>query len=233
MDYDFSELSTYLIVKRYLSQPDKYLPEAIELEKAIRANLNYNDEVDFSSFEVRDRLSKIVRKEKEKIEKFINITSWIVIILLGISFINRISTLISDPIASRFNNKINSLYSENINPIAKFIIENQTTITIVSILLIILMLIVSVGVLRRSNLARKLAIVFLAYKIIQNFLEPIMVKFVYPSLHDLKIDVPKSIADSMYQTSVVFSVLISVVFILLYGWLIYKFTSQEITEEFK
>jgi len=213
MDYDFSELSTYLIVKRYLSQPDKNLPEAIELEKAIRANLNYNDEVDFSSFEVRDRLSKIVRKEKEKIEKFINITSWIVIILLGISFINRISTLISDPIA-------------------KFIIENQTTITIVSILLIILMLIVSVGVLRRSNLARKLAIVFLAYKIIQNFLEPIMVKFVYPSLHDLKIDVPKSIADSMYQTSVVFSVLISVVFILLYGWLIYKFSNQEIIEEF-
>ena len=36
-----------------------------------------------------------------------------------------------------------------------------------------------------------------------------------------------------YDTSLVMSLLFSIIFILIYGWLVYKFTSPEIKEEFK
>jgi hypothetical protein len=232
MEEDFSEFSTYLLIKRYKSEQDKNSPKAIELERLIRKDLNLSTDIDFSSTEIQDKLNKIFRESNRKNEKFITITAWIFIALTGLGLLGSGCSLMSVSSTSKLLPKVESMLSENINPIAKFMIENQILLSVFSFILLFIMLIVSVGVLYRSNIARKIAVILLVFKIAQNFVEPLLIKYVYPSFHDLKIDVPKSIADGMYQASIIMSIFFSIIFIVVYGWLIYKFTSPEITEEF-
>ena len=232
MEEDFSELSTFLLIKRYKSEQDKNSSNAIELERLIRKDLNLSTDIDFSSSEIQDKLSKIVRESKRKNERFINITSWIFIALTGLSLLGSGCSLMTISSTSKMLPKVESMFSESINPIAKFMLENQILLTVFSFILLLAALIVSVGVLYRTEIARKIAIILLGFKIVQNFAEPLLVKFVYPSFHDLKFDVPKSIGEGMYQTSIIMSVFFSIIFIAIYGWLIYKLTSTEIKEEF-
>ena len=232
MEENYSEFSTYILVKRYQEETDKKSPKAVELEKLIRDDLGFSDDVNLIAPEIQDKLNKLVRESKRRSEKFINLTSWIFIALILLSLLNSSCSLMTISSTSKFLPNIESMLNENINPIAKFILENQALITILSFILLSIMLVVLVGILYRSNLARKIGIILLVYKIAQNFAEPLLVKYVYPSLHDLKFDVPKPIADLAYQTSLVVSAFVSVIFIVIYGWLIYKFTSPEIKEEF-
>lgn len=232
MEENYSEFSTYILVKRYQEETDKKSPKAVELEKLIRDDLGFSDDVNLIAPEIQDKLNKLVRESKRRSEKFINITSWIFIALILLSLLNSSCSLMTISSTSKFLPNIESMLNENINPIAKFILENQALITILSFIVLSIMLVVLVGILYRSNLARKIGIILLVYKIAQNFAEPLLVKYVYPSLHDLKFDVPKPIADLAYQTSLVVSAFVSVIFIVIYGWLIYKFTSPEIKEEF-
>jgi len=232
MEENYSEYSTYLLVKRYQAEPDKKSTKAVELEKLIRDDLGFSDDVDLLAPEIQDKLNKLVRESKRRSEQFINITSWILIALILLSLFNSGCSLMTISSASKFLPNIESMLNENINPVARFILENQIPITILSFILLGFMLFVLVGVLYRSDTARKMGIILLVSKIAQNFAEPLLVKYVYPSLHDLKFDVPKPIADLTYQTSLVMSAFVSVIFIVIYGWLIYKFTTPEIKEEF-
>ncbi len=232
MEESYSELSIYLLIKRYQSEQDKKSPKAIELEKLIKEDLNYSDNIDLLSTEIQDKLDKIVHEQKRKNNNFINITSWIIIALTGLSLLGSGCSLVSISSTSNFLPKVDFMFSENINPITKFMLENQTLLIIFSFILLFVILIVAVGVLYRSNFARKVAVILLVFKIAQNFVAPILIKYVYPSFHELKFDVPKSIADGMYQTSIIMSVFLSIIFIIIYGWLIYKFTTPDIKEEF-
>lgn len=233
MEEDYGELSTYLLIKRYRAIKDKDSAEAKELENLIRDDLNLSAEMDFGSEYGRKQISDFVRTSKSKIEKFINITAWIFIILTGLKFTGSGCGLIGSDFNAKLSEFVSSRVFSHINPYMQFLLQHYLLITVVNTLFFLFAFFVCIGVLYRSNLARKLAIVILIIKIIENFIQPVLVKYVYPSAYDFRYKLPKSVVDGMYQSSLVMSVLLSVVFISLYGWLIYKYTSPEIKEEFE
>ena len=232
MEEKYNELTTYQLIKKYRTIKEKGSSKAKELENLIRNDLKLSDDADFLSVDVENQLSEYVRKSRLKNEKFINITAWIFIVLTGLSFLGSGCGLISSDFDAKLSKFVESQLFKIINPFMQFFLEHHLLISIVSTLFFALAFFVSVGILYRSNSARKLAIIFLIIKIIQNFIEPILVKYVYPTVYDLKYDLPKSVAESMYKSSVIMSVFLSVIFIILYSWLIYKFSSPEIKEEF-
>jgi len=233
MEEKYSELSTYLLIKRYQAEQDKNSTKAIELDKLIREDLKIPESMDLLSNDIQEKFNKIVGTEKRKNEKFINITAWIFIIILGASLLGSGCGLMSMNSTSRLLPKIDSLYSENISPIFRFFIEHQMLITVISFVISLVMFFIAIGILYRSDFARKIGIAFLIYEIVKAFASPLLVKYVYPSIRDFNYQIPQSMRDSMYNTSIVMSLFLSIIFILIYGWLIYKFTSSEITEEFK
>ncbi len=91
----------------------------------------------------------------------------------------------------------------------------------------------AIAVLYRYDFARKAGIIFLIYEIIKAVISPFLMMHIYPKIHNLSYKIPKSMIDSMYGTSIVFSLFFSVIIIAVYGWLIYKFTSPEIKEDFR
>jgi hypothetical protein len=232
MEERYNELTTYQLIKKYRTIKEKESPEAKELENLIRNDLKLSANADFNSIEVHNQLSEIVRKSRLKNERFINIIAWIFIALTGLSFLGSGCSLIRSDFDAKLSKFVDSQLFKNINPYMQFMLQHHLLITIIGSLFFVLAFFASVGILYRSNLARKVAIIFLIIKIIQNFLEPILVKYVYPTVYDFKYDLPKSVADSMYKSSVIMSVFLSAVFIILYSWLIYKFNSPEIKEEF-
>ena len=178
----------------------------------------------------------LVRKyktEHDKINKFINISAWIFIVLTGIYLSSFISEGIHSLYGPKIGPNIQDFYSGELNPIYKFWIENPTLFYFISLILVSAMFAASIGVLMRSNFARKFAVILLGFKIFMNFVEPLLIKFVFPSAHNLAYPIPGLDADSIHQSSIFFSLIINVIFICIYGWLIYKYTSQEIVEEFK
>ena len=86
MSEKYSELSAYLLIKRYQAQQDKNSPQAVELDKLIRNDLDISPDIDLMSDDIQDRFNNIVRSEKRKSEKFINVTAWIFIVITGLSF---------------------------------------------------------------------------------------------------------------------------------------------------
>ena len=233
MSEKYSELSAYLLIKRYQAQQDKNSPQAVELDKLIRNDLDISPDIDLMSDDIQDRFNNIVRSEKRKSEKFINVTAWIFIVITGLSFLGSGCGLMSLGITSRYMSRLAPYLTENAHPIFKFIIDNHILLQVISFFLSFGMFIVSIGILYRSDLARKFGITFLIYEIARACISPLMVKFVYPSIRSYGSEIPPTLFNSMYEASIAMSLLFSVIFIAIYGLLIYKFTSPEIKEEFK
>ena len=226
------KLSTYLLIKQYQAEKDKTSKKAIELDKLIREELKIPDNVDSLSNEIQDKFNMIVQTEKAKNEKFINVTAWIFIILTGLKLLGSGCGLMNIGSASKLLPKIDSLFSENISPFFSFIFQHIILITTISFILSLVMFSTAIGVLYRSNFARKIGIIFLVYEIIRAFISPFLIVYIYPSLHNFN-EISKSILDNMYGASIAVSVFVSIIIIVIYGWLVYKFTSPDIKEEFK
>ncbi len=233
MEENFRKLSTYLLAKRYQAEQDKSSAKAIELDKLIHEQLKISGNVDLSSNEIQDKLNEIIRAGKRKAEKFINVTAWIFIILTGVKFLGSIYGLMSLNTVSRHLPEINSMHLENISPFLKFIFGNLTLITMFAFVISLAMFSTAIAVLYRYDFARKAGIIFLIYEIIKAVISPFLMMHIYPKIHNLSYKIPKSMIDSMYGTSIVFSLFFSVIIIAVYGWLIYKFTSPEIKEDFR
>lgn len=231
MKKNMEKLTTYLLIKHYQEEKDKASPKAIDLDKLIRNKLKIPDDVDLLSNEIQEKFNNILSKGRGKNEKFINITSWIFIILTGLMIIGSGCGLMSLDYASKFLPKINSLNPENINPFFRFIFQHLYLIVTVKFVLSLAMFAAAIGVLKRSNFARKAGVLFLIYEIIKAVVSPFLIIYIYPSIRNFN-EVPKLIVDSMYGTSIALSVFFGIILIVIYAWLVYKYTSPEIKEEF-
>ena len=230
---DYTGYSTYLLVKKYLTQDDKNSAEAREIEKLLVEDLNLSKRTDFSTSAIQEKLTKIYNGENQKIAKFIKISAWVFIVLTGFQVLKAISSGLFQGIGSDGIFQIKNFFSGNLNPMLEFYIQHPTLFYFLSLVIILAMLLTSIGVLYKYDLARKIGVVFLGYKILQNIVEPLLVKFIYPNPNDLAISIPKSIADSIYQSTILISLFGSIIFIIIYGWLLYKYTNQDIVSEFK
>ena len=229
---DLSDYSSYLLIKKYLAQNDKGSAQAKEIEKLLIEDLNLSKGTDFSSSTMQEKLNEIYKDEKQKIEKFIKISAWIFIVITGSQVLGAIYNGIIQVIGFKNIFPIKNFFIGELNPLFEYYIQHPILFYFLSLFIIMVMFISSIGVLNKSNLARKFGVALLVYKILGNLLEPLLVKYVYPSAQNLAISVPKYFADSMYQTSIMMSLIGSIVFIIIYGWLLYKYTSQDIVSEF-
>jgi hypothetical protein len=229
---NINELSTYLLIKKYQAEKDRQSSTALEIAKIIREDLKISEEVDLNSIEIQNRFSNIVLNEKKKNEKFINITAWIFIIITGLSFVGNGCGLLTKNLSLMISTTSDKLMNNSINPIIRFYIENHVLFVVISVIFSFAVFITSIGILYRSEIARKVAIIFLGIKILENFIQPLLVRYVYPTFSDMGINIPQQMADSMYKFSFFASAFLSIVFIIIYGWLIYKYTTPEIKEEF-
>ena len=229
---DYSEYSTYLLLKTYLRDSDKESNKAKEIEELLVEDLNLSNEADFSTLEIKNLITKFYYDKKRKHEKFVNISAWIFIVLSGLGLLGAIHTAIFLELTSNKNPIFDRLYSGELNPIFEFYIQHPLLFYFLSLFLLFSVFFSFIGVLNRSNFARKIVVVLLGFKIIQNLAEPLLVKFIYPRAHNFAVDIPKTYANLMYQSSIAMSLLISIIFVIIYGWLIYKYTDRDIISEF-
>lgn len=227
MKESLQDLPTYSLIKRYLSEPDKISPHSLEISNIIKEDLNLPVTFNLASEEGVRKLNEVLYTTKNKNEKFLNITAWIFIIWGGIGFLSSILSLTFNPAAATAN-----ILLPEANRFLDFMIRYQVLISVISILISLAMLVAFAGVLYRSEIARRIAVLVILLKIVQNFAEPLLVKYVYPGLKELNPEIPSAISSSMRQASLVMSLFVSIVCIVIYGWLIYKLTSPEIKEEF-
>lgn len=226
------KLSTYILAKRYQAEQDKSSAKAAELDKLLHERLSIPADIDLLSTEIQDKLNEIIRAGKQKAKKFINVTAWIFIVLTGLKFLGSIYGLMSMNTVSEHLHEINSLHLEKI-PFLKFIFGNLALITMFAFVISLAMFSTSIGVLYRYNIARKAGIIFLTYEIIKAVISPFLIMYIYPNIRNLNYQIPKTIIDSTYGSSIAVSIFFSIIVIVVYWWLISRFTSPEIKEEFK
>jgi len=226
------KLSTYILAKRYQAEQDKSSAKAAELDKLLHERLSIPADIDLLSTEIQDKLNEIIRAGKQKAKKFINVTAWIFIVLTGLKFLGSIYGLMSMNTVSEHLHEINSLHLEKI-PFLKFIFGNLALITMFAFVISLAMFSTSIGVLYRYNIARKAGIIFLTYEIIKAVISPFLIMYIYPNIRNLNYQIPKTIIDSTYNSSIAVSIFFSIIVIVVYWWLISRFTSPEIKEEFK
>ncbi|MEJ2617825.1 MAG: hypothetical protein P8Z35_22915 [Ignavibacteriaceae bacterium] len=232
MEEHITKLSTYILAKRYQAEQDKSSAKAVELDRLLRDKLSIPANIDLLSTEIQDKLNEIIRAGKQKAEKFVNVTAWIFIVLTGLKFLGSIYGLMSMNTVSEHLHEINSLHLENI-PFLNFIFGNLVLITMFAFVISLAMFSTSIGVLYRYNLARKAGIIFLIYEIVKAVVSPFLLMYIYPNIRNLNYKIPKSIVDTTYGSSIAISLFFSIVIIVIYWWLISRFTSPEIKEEFK
>ena len=71
MEEKYSELSTYLLIKRYQAEQDKNSTKAIELDKLIREDLKIPESMDLLSNDIQEKFNKIVRTEKKRMKNLL------------------------------------------------------------------------------------------------------------------------------------------------------------------
>ncbi|MGM0442227.1 MAG: hypothetical protein ACQEQC_07395 [Elusimicrobiota bacterium] len=174
--------------------------------------------------------------KKSKNDKFINRIAWLFLVLSSFSALGGILKIITINFASPFNEMQRIWQAPSIlgqlPEFSRFFINNMQVIMIIFLLSSVLMVISSIGVLRRKNWARVIFIILLVIVIIQSIggllLQSYLLTKMPFSSYGIHLPNFKSVVTTIRAVSIFFGVIVTVFL----GNIIRRFMSTEIKSKF-
>lgn len=167
--------------------------------------------------------------------EFVSVVAWIFIVLTGFSTVMLLiqnlvlRTFFSDHTAQTM---LRMQHMNGMPALAKFVMTDLNLVFLLLFLASLGTLVVSIGLLRRKNWARRLFIIFMAIGILWNLGSLLLQAYFMPVLFEMQgNDVPEYFMSAISSIRWV-AFAMAIAFIILYGWIIKKLSSTAVKTEF-
>jgi len=229
---EYSKYKTSELLDIYLRMDKLHNPmKKVSIENEIRKRLNISEQVNLDDFQLLktfEELSNVVEKQKSRL---VNVVAWIAIVLSGISILFSIINLFV------FSGNLNSLLEDAnirsmLTPTAKYYMEHQEVFIIIGLVYYTIQLISGLGLLKRKEWSRKMFVWLLTIMIIYSMASPVISQLFVPNLQFIGPGNESYSLDSMKPVVLTMRLFWGLIISALYGFVLYKLTRTEITEEF-